>query len=273
MAYVKKADRVTPQGPSIEDDDATLGIGVDDDAPAKSEGPALDFTALLNHPSFAKIVDAAVAQRLAVSAPSSGSFSPEYSALLERIERSLSAKDEQRPGYMKPLTADEIQSRREGEARMWSEIETAKSRARAGGEWPKYLLTDTFNGPSAAGPVLYDSGQEINWLGAPGETFQPQNEAAAIIYAAYRQWVGKPVTVDQLLAKAAAEARGGTAIPEQALVRTGAEDIQVIEGPLRDMTPKRVLGTSGIETRGKPMAKQPGIVQQPQGPVFVGEAA
>jgi hypothetical protein len=262
---------MAPQGSSVDDSDEDLGIGADDGAaPA-----AADFGALLNDPRFAAMIETIVGQRMAqagaVAAP--GGFSPEYAALLDRIERSLSAKDEQRPGYMKPLTADELASRQEGEASMWRLIDEARTRAKRGGEWPRYLLGDIFHGPSPAGPVLYSAGQEINWTGAPAECFSPLNDSAAEIYVAYKQWVGEIISVDDLLRKAAAEARGGVAIPDTALVRSGAEDIQVIDAPIRDMTPKRILGTSGLEVRGTPTPRGPGVTQAPVGPIYVGDAA
>ena len=251
--YIKKADRVT-----------------------QTETPSPDFGALLNDPRFAALLEAAVKQRMAetaVSALASNGMSPEFAAFLDRMEKAVGARDEQRPGYQKPLTAEQLESRRQGYDDMLTLMRAAKSRAQAGGEWPRYLLKAPFQGPSMAGPVVYPSGQEINWLGAPGETFQPLNEPAAEIYVAYKKWVGVSVDMKALLAQAIAEARGGVAIPENPIVRSGADNIQIVDAPLRDLTPKRILGTSGIETSGSQSPRQVGPDAGPQGPVFVTEAA
>ena len=246
-----------------EMDDAALGIGDDDGAE--------DFSSVLSDPRFAKLLDAAVAQRMASLAPvaSPGGSDAAFAAFLANIEKVIGARDEQRPGYFKPLTAEEMESRAHGKV----EMEALIRRNKADNIWPCYLLSDTFMGPSAAGPILYSAGQQINWRGAPAECMAPQNDAAAEVYVAYKKWIGEAVSVKDLLAQAAAEARGGEVISDMAIVRTGAEDIQVIDAPIRDMTPKRILGTSGIETRGRAMPGQPGIVAQPKGPVFVGDAA
>lgn len=257
---------MAPQGPSVEDSDEDLGIGAGDDTPA--------FADVLNDPRFAKLIEAAVSQRMASmghAAPAQSGSEAAFAAFLGKFEKIVEARDEQRPGYMKPLSAGEIADRNAGQEKMFALIAECK---RGSGEWPKYLIADPegFHGPSAAGPMLYPPGQEINWRGPPSDKFQPLNAPAMAIYAAYKQWVGEVVSIEELVAAAANEARGGIAIPESALVRAGAEDIQVIDAPLRDMTPTRALGTNGPETRGRPMPAQAGAVMAPQGPVYV-EAA
>ncbi len=273
---------MAPTGPTNEDDDAALGIGRDDEDATVAAAPS-DIASLLADPRFAAMIDTIVAQRVASmgAAPAQqGGMSPEFVAFLNRMEAALGARDEQRQGYAKPLTPDEIKSRKEGNLEMLALIDEVKR----DGVWPEYLIGDGgFHGPSPAGPILYPAGRTIHWRGPPAENFKPLNESAMKIYAAQKKWIGETVSVDQLLAQAVSLARGGEAIPETALVRTGAEDIRVVDTPLRDMTPKRAMATDVVSPSpgggaasakaSHPALRPPGAAgQAPQGPTYV-EAA
>jgi hypothetical protein len=261
MAYVKKADRMaTATGPSNEQDDAELGIG-EEDTPATP-----DFSALLDNPAFMT----ALAQRLgglAVPGSAPAGFGPGFDIFLERMERALGARDEQRPGYAKPLTADEKQSREDGKAKMFALIDDNKRN----GEWPRYLTGgEGWQGPSPAGPKRYPAGQEVGWRGPPADDFTPLNRSAAEVYVAYKQWIGEEITIDMALSKATFDP-SNPLIPQTALVRTGAEDVQIIDAPIRDMSPRRVMG-AGIDPRAThPALRPPGGngAQAPLGPTYV----
>lgn len=227
------------------------------------------IAAYLDTPQGGAFLEAAVQARmrqLGVAAPAV-SNEDAFAKFLSSVERMLDGRDEQRPGFIRPLAPEELESRAQGKVLMHALIRRAKD----DGKWPEYLLVDTFQGPSPAGPILYAAGQQVRWRGAPNENMVPIDETAAEIFAAYKQWIGEVVKPEEILKYAVGLVRGGEALPQTAFVRTGSEDIQVIDVPTVDVQPKRILGTNGPELRGRPMPAQPGIVAQPAGPVFVGE--
>lgn len=255
--------RAKPQDDSFAGaDDAELGIG--------EQGA--DLEAMMAHPAFAQLLDKAVAARLGAPAPAVSTDSNEavFAAFLSKFEHLVEARDEQRPGYQKPLTADEIGERRAGHREMIALLK----RFKAENIWPKYLLSDESNpfyGPSPKGDILYMAGQEIFTRLPPSEGFVPMDAAAVQVYAAYKRWVGEPVSIEELTRQAAIDAMGSNA-PQMAPVEAIAEpEVRVADTPLRDMSPKRTLGTLTPEMHGVAMPRQPGVVAQPQGPVFVGE--
>ena len=259
---------LAPEPSLAEQDDADLGIGEDEVASSPTAG--LDMAALMADPAFAKLVADAVATKLAGSmAPTETKTSDAmFDAFLSRFDHMLDVTGEQKPGYVKPLTPEEVDARRAGQAEMKRLLRLAKERK----TWPSYLLADEANpfyGPSPAGPILYQAGQEINWRGPPAESFKPLNEEAVAIFAAYKRWVGEPVSIEELTRQAVADARGVPYVPEYMQDTSGGEDIQVVDAPVRDVAPKRTMGTFTPEVRGRIMPGQPGVVAQPAGPIFV----
>lgn len=271
-----KAARAEAKPEAVDDlvgeDDAALGIGEPED------GDDADLDTLMANPKLAAMIEAAVAKRLqdaGVSRPAlpqSGSEAA-FDAFLSKFDHMLEVQAEQRPGYIKPLSADEIDSRRKGRVDMFALLRDYKLR----NVWPQYLLGDEANpfyGPSPNGDILYDAGQEIYTRLPPAEGFKPMNDEAVAVCEAYRRWVGDPIPVEELIAQAAATARGGSPSPEIAAVdvRTPDPEVRLVEGKTRDVSPKRVLGTTAPELRGRPMPKQPGIAGQPVGPTFVSDS-
>lgn len=259
-------------GPSFADlDDAALGIG-EDDAPA-ADMAGVDMAALMAHPDFAKAIDAIVEARLRLVGappPSRSGSEAAFDAFLSKFDHMLEVQAEQKPGYIKPLSADEVDARAKGKADMFGLLRRFKAES----IWPHYLLGTDFAGPSPNGPMLYEAGSEINTRLPPGDSWTPMNDAAIQVYAAYKRWIGEVVPVDELIAQAAQAARGVSNVPEVEAQRATAEsEVMLVDAPKRDMAPKRVLGTITPELAGKPMPSQPGMVQQPVGPIFVGDAA
>jgi hypothetical protein len=94
------------------------------------------------------------------------------------------------------------------------------------------------------------------------------------VYEAYKRWVGEPISIEELTAQAVAAAQADTKTPEMAPEFAVAEpDVRLVDKPLREVGAKRVLGTLHPEVRGKTMPGQPGVSQQPAGPIFVGDGA
>lgn len=268
---------------AILSDDA-LGIGADEDGPA-SEG--MDMDALMSHPAFAAALEKAVSARLgAVAAPLASGASSEaaFTAFLSKFEHLVEVRDEQRPGYQKPLTANEIDARRQGfkdMKRLLREFKTNAQDLQARGQrlqsldcWPHYLLADEgnrFYGPSPLGDILYEAGQEIRTFQAPSEGWSPINDAAMQVFSAYKAWVGDPVSIEELTAQAVIAVKGED-IPQFAPKNAiESPDVMVVDAPKRDVTPKRAMGVGTPERHGRAMPAQPGVMQQPVGPVFVGD--
>lgn len=245
-------------------DDAALGI----DEPASAG--ELDMDALMAHPSFAALVDKAVSARMGQSAErSEGGSDAAFKEFLSKFEHLTQVRDEQRPGYQKPLTAEEMDERRAGHADMIALLK----RFKAENVWPFYLLSDESNpfyGPSAKGDILYEAGQEIYTRLPPSEGFVPQNDAAREVFSAYKRWIGEPVSIEELTARAVSEARGE--VPQMVQREAIAEpEVRLAPTAKRDVGAKRTLGTITPEMVGVTMPRQPGVAAQPQGPVFVGE--
>jgi hypothetical protein len=260
------------QGPSNEQDDADLGIGEQDGG---------DLSTLMENPAFASQIDAMIARRIGamVNAPAASlppGIGPQMEAFMELMERAINTRDEQRPGYAKPLTADQKTARERGKAKMFALLD----HARKINDWPQYLIGGDgpgsgWHGPSSVGPIHYKAGQKVNWRGGPpAECFIPLNHTAAEIYVAYKQWLGEETDVETLLSYANAVLAGGTQIPPTAFVTKGASDVQAVNEAALDMSPKRIMG-AGIDPRAThPALRPPGVggAEAPLGPTFV-EAA
>lgn len=258
---------------SPTDEDLGIGEGEEEEAVVEVVAAAIpDISGLLNHPDFAKVIDALVNQRLAALQPKQAQ-EMSFDAFLKRFEHIVDAQAEQRPGYFKPLSAEERDFREQGKRDMF----TLLARFKAENTWPHYLLADEANpyyGPSINGLILYQGGQEIMMRGPPSEGFKPLNESAIEVFEAYKRWVGEPISMEALTAEALAIARGdmGAEAPQTNFEKQMADsDVRLVDKPLRDVGAKRVLGTMVPEVRGKTMPRQPGVVAQPSGPVFVSD--
>ena len=100
--------------------------------------------------------------------------------------------------------------------------------------------------------------------------------AAADLAVAIEQWFGDPLSasdIDDIAGYLLVEVDGY----QLAKLLDGEwgidPDARLVETPIRDIAPKRVLGTSAPELRGKTMPRQPGVMAQPAGPVYVSDVA
>lgn len=253
---------------SLEASDDELGIGQDHDSDTMS------LEAMMATPHFSNLLEAAVAAKLKSmgridTGPMADTTTSAFEAYLSRFDHMLQAQAEQQPGYKKPLPVAELDARKRGKKDMFELLRRTKDE----NVWPHYLLNDEANpfyGPSANGPILYQAGQEIKTRLPPSEGFRPLNESAIRIYEAYKRWVGEVVPIEALVAQAAADARGDFGAPEiDQVMRSMDPEVHLVDTPLRNVAPQRVLGTLTPEARGRVMPQQPGIVAQPTGPVFV----
>ncbi len=265
-AGVYKSSVADAETPSDEE------LGIQDE-----EGDTADASAVLadimKNPALAALIDKAVNARLAqmsatpvqsmASAPTG-----EGTAVVKAIERLLEIQANQMPGYIKPLSADEVESRATATIEMKALIE----RARARGDAPHYTTgpQGLFDSTSV---ILYEPGSEIRTYLQPVEDFIPMNESARQIHAAFiRSLGGLSPDIGARVAEAmlASKEREVPLVgaPAQGVQGSGVELVQAAKR--HDVSPKRVAGTMVPETRGTSMPVQPGVTQQPTGPVFVG---
>ena len=268
--YVEAKRGKSVSGSINEQTDEDLGIGADEGVQSGAD----DIGALLADPRVAAAINSIVDQRLKAASPQAQPVQ-DFGAFLAQFQHLIDAQVEQKPGYMAPLSAAEKDARLKGQKDMVALLATFKAQ----NVWPHYLLADEANpyyGPSPNGLVLYQPGQEILMRGPPSEGFKPINEAAIQVFEAYKRWVGEPVDMDELTAEAARIAHGDNSNDApQTYMETKIEDsdARLVETPIRDISPKRVLGTSAPELRGKTMPRQPGVMAQPAGPVYVSDVA
>ena len=264
MAYVKKADRVATD-PNLMDD-VDLGIGMADDAPATQDGG--DLAAILANPALSKLIDAAVASRLAqMSAePKAGTGldGDAIDRLAATIGRMMELTSMQQPGYQKPLPVAEVEKRLAGKV----EMDALLARYQELGTPPLWTIGEKgfFECVNAWEGV---QGQQIRTYLPPPEDFTPENAEARKVHAAMMQWLGTPtpdigeqVKLAQLAAK-------------QAPLITGAMEpakgpglIEVVkDAPVEAPRLRRSMGTINPERHNVTMADRSGAAQ---GPTFVG---
>ncbi len=242
------------------DSDAALGIGQDDDAPAADD----PLAALMANPQFAALLDKAVSARLAQmgspAVPVAGGG--DFGAFLQKMERMIEAQTIQQPGYIKPLTPDQLMDRAQGEVEMRALIEKFRAKETP----PLYLLGLQFY----AGDQLYEAGQEIRTFLPPAESFQPMNDPAVQVYTAFLRSIGgaTPGIGDQLAAAmVAAKAQPlVTGMPGAAPAARGPVEVVQGRAPVQ-VGPKRILGSMVPEQHTTSVTPQP--AGTPRGPAFV----
>jgi hypothetical protein len=260
-------------------DDAALGIGDGEEEMAPAFAPAavaeaaagssLDIAALMANPDFLKLVDTIVASRIGATAPpvvaAAQAGGPDWQQFMEKLDRAFNAMSEQKPGYIKPWSADERAARDAG----LRDLKAILADYRAKGVWPTYLLGEDFYGQSQNGLKIHKAGKKIKTLVFPAESFQPLDEPAARVYEAYKRWVGDVHEIGDLIATAMANARGQDAPTAPEL--TGGKplaaqsDVIEMEDEAVDVGPSRQMGTLVPEPR--PIGR-PGTTGAPVGPEF-----
>lgn len=250
--HEKRASKAAPDPERPSDSD--LGIGEEDEA--------LDpLAALMSNPQFSKLIDTAVAQRLAQmgAAPAAtDNRTEDFKAFTATLTHLIEVQAMQQAGYVKPVPAAEIDRRAAGLV----EMKALLGKYEADGSAPLYLLGDFFF--ECTNALSFEAGQQIRTYLPPAEHFVPQNEPAKKVYAAMLQWIGGTTPhIGDLVEAAERDSRApmvGSALnaPKKVLV-------EALDEPKQDMGRKRVAGTIVPERHG--------TAGQPSGPVFVGADA
>jgi hypothetical protein len=158
----------------------------------------------------------------------------------------------QQPGYIKPLSVEEVDRRANGYVQMKALLKKFEAESRP----PLYLLTEMFF--ECTNALRFEPGQQIRTFLPPSESFQPQNAEAEQVYAAMFQWIGGK-TPD--IAEQVEEAERNSHLPPLvgSLMQAprGAKPlVEALDAPLKDVSRKRSAGTIVPERRDVSMAER-----------------
>ena len=253
--------------------DEELGIGFEEE-----EAPADPLEAILSDPRMAKLLDAAVVARMAqLGAPQQSGGSLDNNAMVaftETIRHLIDTNAEQRPGYIKPLPAEEVDRRAAGRVEMFALLKKYEQMGLA----PAWIVGDGgfFECTNAQ---EFKPGAKIRTYLPPPEDFIPDNEPAAAVHAAQLQWLGgrtphiSETVAEFEQARAAANKQGPLVTGAMQPSRTTGSVELVEDAPLKPApSRKRMMGTIAPERRDVSMADRAagGLAQ---GPTFVGADA
>lgn len=247
--------------------DAELGIGEEDDV-----SDADQLSELLANPLLAKLIDAAVAQRLGqMQAPAGVSLDASaFADLAATLKHMVQVNAVQQPGYIKPLPVEEVDRRAAAHVEMWALIKRYEEMALA----PAYVVGEGgfFECSNA---LEFREGDKIRTFLPPAEDFIPDNEPAAKIHAAFMRSIGgstpeigEQVRQAQINAKLPPLVTG---VAETAAKRGPVELVERPDAPTMAARPRRrSMGSIVPERREVSMAESLGGA--PVGPAFA-EAA
>lgn len=266
---MSREPRHTPKaasdGPFETDED--LGIGEELDL-GGHDGDSAALAALVANPAFAKLIDAAVAARMAqLGAPAAAApaNTEAFSAFTETLKHLIDAQSMQLPGYQKPLPADEIDRRLRGKVEMLALLADYEKQGDAPlwevGEGGFFECTNALE---------FGPGQLIRTFLPPPEDFVPQNEAARKVHAAMMQWIGGPTPSIGEQVQAAHIASKQPPLISGALQadrRPGLVEVVDVGAKTTARPMRRSMGSIVPERREIGLAER---AAGPSGPVFVG---
>lgn len=225
----------------------------------KGTAPRMDD--ITKTPAFQEAVAKAVAQTLAdLGAPKAEAAPADWAEFMQSMKQLAQSMDQQRPGYAKPLSPEELADREEGRIAFFRLLDQARDAveeygrkgARERGLVPEYTVgPNGFYMPTDDGEQLFSPGQPLFLTAAPPADFEPLNEAAGLIMAAQKQWLGEEVQdVGEMVAAAQMRALGHD--PDKA-DRDTARRTRVVAEIDHDretvrVGPRRIMGTTVEET-------------------------
>ncbi len=267
--HLKKQADAAPKGPAFTHDadhpsDDDLGIG------EEVSVPPMDLNAMLANPAFAKLIDAAVTARM--SQMGGHSVSPAQSdqaAFVASLAHLIEVQAMQQPGYIKPLSAEEVDRRASGLVEMKSLLRKFENE----GHPPLYLLGgDGFY--ECTNAIEFQAGDQIRTYLPPAESFIPKNREAEEVYAAMLVWIGGPTPgIGEQVQAAMEAAHQAPPLVGSTLKQIGnPSKVELVQAPRQDMNRRRMAGTLVPERHDISLAERV-TGGGPQGPVFVGDRA
>ena len=259
--------------------DEDLGIGEDDAEESAADAGDGSFEALLNDPRMAKLLDAAVAARMAqmgVGANGGSMSSDTLTAFTETIRHLIDTQAEQRPGYIKPLPAAEVDRRAAGFVEMNALLRDYQAKD---DELTRRGLTPIHAPLWTVGEggffecthaQEFEPGARIRTYLPPPEDFIPENESASKVQAAVFQWLGDrtPHIGDQL----EAAQRAAKALPP--LVMSGPDAapprglVELVDPPKTTANTRRRRAMGTIVPEGREISLAERAAGGPVGPSF-----
>jgi hypothetical protein len=192
--------------------------------------------------------------------------SEDFKAFTETLKHLIEVNSMQQAGYIRPMSADEVDRRAAGLIEMRALLREYEEK----GTPPLYVVGENDIFFECANAVEYGPGSQIRTYLPPSENFIPKNEQAEMVYAAMVQWIGgktpgigEQVEAAIIASKQAPPLVTGALQPER---RPGL--VELVDEPKVDVSRKRVSGTIVPERHGLGVADRAAT-----GPVFVGEQA
>lgn len=234
-----------------------------------------DLAAIFASPAMQQMIAQAVAERVAaMAAPVTAEGAPAAATLdafTQTVKHMLEIQAMQQPGYQKPLPADEIDRRINGRIEMFAQIAQCENDNDA----PLWTV-----GPNGffecANAQEFAPGVQIRTYLPPAEDFIPNNAAAKRVHAAMLKWLGTPTPeIGEQVKQAQLNAKLPPLVSGALQPIRQAGPVEVVNAAPVAMAKKRALGTVVPERREMSMAERvaAGAGGDPQGPIFVGEAA
>lgn len=240
-----RAPRTTDR-PSHDLTDEELGIGEDD--VAEVDNATAELSALLANPAMQKLIDAAVANRLAGMAAPQGGSAPVTNDALEKLAATLSRMFElqqmQQPGYQKPLPVDEIERRLAGKVEMDALLADYQAK-----NTPPLWTVGEGGFFECANALEFVENDRIRTYLPPAEDFVPENEEARKVHAAMMRWlggrtpdIGSQVEAAQRAAKMAPLLMG-TMTPPMGASSAATGGVELVERP--EIAPRKSRRQTG----------------------------
>jgi hypothetical protein len=246
--------------------DKELGIGEE----TAGDQSAAQMAALLANPAMQKLIDAAVAARLTqmgAPAPVAGSQTDQMAAFTASLAHLIEVQSMQQAGYIKPLSAAEVDSRAAGLVEMKALLKEFEAK----GTPPEWIVGESgfFECTNA---LEFMPGQTIRTFLPPVEDFIPNNAQAEKVQAAMLQWIGghTPGIGEQVEAAMRANNQSAPLVTGTLQPHGQPRPVELVASQAKAAPRKRVAGSIVPERHDVSLAER---ASGPQGPVFVGDRA
>lgn len=264
--HLKQAGVFNPNadGEPLSQSDKDLGIGEETDGDAGAQ-----MAALLANPAMQQLIDAAVAARMAqLSAPAPlDGRSSEMAAFTASLSHLIEVQSMQQAGYIKPLSAAEVDNRAAGFVEMKALLKDFEAK----GTPPEWIIGESgfFECTNA---IEFLPGQTIRTYLPPVEDFIPNNPQAEKVQAAMLRWIGgnTPGIGEQVEAAMRANNQSAPLVTGALRPDGPHRPVELIAAPSKVVPRKRVAGSLVPERHDVSLAER---AAGPQGPVFVGDRA